>query len=230
MMTVLSGLRSILAQLRDRFSFLFFSLLFLLVVHPFFMGHPIGIFLLDLVLSIILVLGMYTIADKKVTLHIASILVVLTLASRSLSYLYEQNNLLLGIGYISGMAFFVFNAVLIVLHVAKKREVTANTIYAALCVYLLMAMGWAFAFTLLELLNPGSFKFPDTPAESHHFILARLIYYSNVTITTVGYGDITPVSFPARNLSNVEAIMGQIYMTVLVARLVSLQITSSTKS
>ena len=95
---------------------------------------------------------------------------------------------------------------------------------------MLVALAWAMLFSLLELLQPGSFNFPDMPAEGHHLILSRLIYYSYVSITTVGYGDITPKSFPARSLSNVEAIMGQIYMTVLVVRLVSLQITSSSKS
>jgi len=227
-MTVRSDLRSIPAQLMSRFSFLLFSLLFLLVVHPFFMGHLIGTVLLDFVLFIIMVFGIYTVADKKVTLIIAVILVVSTFATRWLYDMYDQIDLLLRIAYFFGMVFYVFIAALILVHVARAREVTANTIYAALCVYMLLALGWAFAFSLLELFLPGSFNFPDTPAEGHHFILARLIYYSYVTITTVGYGDITPASYPARSLSNVEAIMGQIYMTVLVARLVSLQITQST--
>ncbi len=224
------GFRLSVAQLRGRFSFLLFSLIFLLVIHPFFLGHPAGNLLLNLLLSIILVTGLYTIAEKKYTLKIALILVGLTLASRWFGYVYHQNELLIGLGYFFGMAFFVMIAVLILAHIAREREVTANTIYAALCVYLLMALGWAFGFSLLELLQPGSFNFPDMPVEGHHFILARLIYFSHVTITTVGYGDITPKSFPARNLSNVEAIMGQIYMTVLVARLVSLQISNGTKS
>jgi len=230
MMNGRGGFRWILAQLRGRFSFLLFSLLFLLIIHPFFMEHPLGSLLLNLLLSIILISGMYTIAEKKFTLHLALILVILTLASRWLGYVYEQNELLLGLGYFFAMAFFVVTTVLILVHIAREREVTANTIYAALSAYLLMALSWAFAFSLLELIQPGSFNFPDKSAVGHHFILARLIYYSHVTITTVGYGDITPKSFPARNFSNVEAIMGQIYMTVLVARLVSLQISNGTKS
>jgi len=225
-----SGLRSILAQLRGSFSFLLFLLLLLHIVHPFFMGHPSGRYLLDLGLTIILVSGIYSVTEKKVTRIIALILVVAWMSALLLNYLYTQTDLLLAIGYLFGMVLFVFNAVVILSYVLRERDVTANTIYGALCVFMLMALAWAVVFSLLELLQPGSFNFPDVPAEGHHFILARLIYYSYVTITTVGYGDITPKSFPARNFSNVEAIMGQIYMTVLVARLVSLQITSGTKS
>ena len=226
------GLRYFFAQLRGRFSFLLSSLLFFLVIYPFFMEHSLGSLLLDLLLSIILVSGMYTIAEEKSTLYVALPLVGLTLASRWLGHFDEQYELLLGFGYFFGMTFFLWTTVLTLVYIAREREVTANTIYAALSAFLLMALSWAFGFSLLELLQPGSFNFPDKPAqaEGHHFILARLIYFSHVTITTVGYGDITPKSFPARNLSNVEAIMGQIYMTVLVARLVSLQISNSTKS
>jgi hypothetical protein len=194
------------------------------------MGHPSGRYLLDLGLTIILVSGIYSVTEKKVTRIIALILVVAWMSALLLNYLYTQTDLLLAIGYLFGMVLFVFNAVVILSYVLRERDVTANTIYGALCVFMLMALAWAVVFSLLELLQPGSFNFPDVPAEGHHFILARLIYYSYVTITTVGYGDITPKSFPARNFSNVEAIMGQIYMTVLVARLVSLQITSSAKS
>ena len=187
-MTVRSALRSIPVQLMHRFSFLLFSLLLLLVVHPFFMGYPIGTILLDLVLSIIMVFGVYTVADKKVTLIIAVILVVSTFSFRWLYDLYYQIELLLRIAYFFGMVFYAFIAALILVHVARAREVTANTIYAALCAYMLLALSWAFAFSLLQLLLPGSFKFPDTLAEGHHFILASMIYYSLVTITTHQWG------------------------------------------
>ncbi len=224
------GLRSSVAQLKGSFSFLLIMLLLVHVVHPFFMEHPSGRYLLHLGLTIIVLSGIFSVTEKKVTRITALILVVAWISALSLNYLYHRTDSLLAIAYLSGIVLLVFNAAVILSHVLRETDVTANTIYGALCVFMLMALAWALVYSLLELLQPGSFNFPDLSAQGHHFILSRLIYYSYVTITTVGYGDITPKSFPARNLSNVEAIMGQIYMTVLVARLVSLQITSSSKS
>jgi len=83
---------------------------------------------------------------------------------------------------------------------------------------------WGFGYNLIDLLQPGSFNVPD------HFTRSKgsfHIYYSFITLTTVGYGDITPISGMARSLSMLEGIIGQSYMAVLVARLVGMQVALS---
>ena len=102
---------------------------------------------------------------------------------------------------------------------------TLNVIYAAIAVYLFIAFMWAFLFLLVEKLQPGSITLGGTEESTFHFF-----YYSFVTITTLGYGDITPTSEIARSLALLEAVIGQIYLVVLVARLVGIHIAQSSRS
>jgi hypothetical protein len=97
-------------------------------------------------------------------------------------------------------------------------------IFAAICVYLLLGYAWTFAYAIVEELDPGSFvALSNTPREYVDRVL-EMRHFSFMTLTTVGYGDIVPRSSAARTLAGIEAITGQIYLTVLVARLVGLHI------
>ena len=95
---------------------------------------------------------------------------------------------------------------------------------------MLVGLAWAFLFSLLEVLQPGSFNLPELSAEPLDLAamevrrLSVFMYYSLVTLTTLGYGDITPVTPLARNLAAFEAVIGQLYIAILVARLVGLHI------
>jgi hypothetical protein len=89
-------------------------------------------------------------------------------------------------------------------------------------------MVWGHAFAILDYLVPGSFA--DTSIETEASVdpepirdqIAQFNYFSFVTLTTLGYGDMTPLSRPAKNLAALEAILGQLYIAVLIARLVGL--------
>ncbi len=83
---------------------------------------------------------------------------------------------------------------------------------------------WAFIFSVLEIIHPGSFAIGEGQIEVGRLLF---IYYSFVTITTLGYGDITPLTAPANAFSSIEAVTGQIYLVVLVARLVGMHIAQS---
>jgi hypothetical protein len=102
-------------------------------------------------------------------------------------------------------------------YVLEAGPVTGEKISAAIGVYMLFGLFWAFLFSLTYSIEPGAFALEN--ADISHFV-----YYSFITLSTLGYGDITPLLPPARALSYVEAIAGQIYLTVLVARLVGLHI------
>jgi hypothetical protein len=112
------------------------------------------------------------------------------------------------------------------------ERVTANTIAASLCIYLLLAVLWAEVYSIMELVDSGSFHIAgfenaDEPMELGGRATALTLYYSFVTLTTLGYGDITPRTPPARMFAAMEAVTGQIYLTVLVARLVGMHIAHS---
>ena len=118
----------------------------------------------------------------------------------------------------------------VILHeVLVSVPVTWNTVWGALCVYLLAGAICAYLYFLIYLMDPGSFSgafSQGSPVGSSATLdrqSAAFTYYSFATLATLGMGDITPRSPLARTLSWLEAVLGQIYLAVLVARLIALQ-------
>ena len=123
--------------------------------------------------------------------------------------------------------FLAFVAAMILRAIFTQGSISLDSIFGAICVYLLVGMAWGSLYSMTEVLNPGSFQATGKLADTLNSAETRqpvLIYYSFVTMTTVGYGDITPVSPPARTLSWLEAMMGQFYIAVLVAFLVGIRV------
>jgi len=118
---------------------------------------------------------------------------------------------------LASMASIVLFCIVILTRVLKKGPITFHRIEGAIAAYLLLGLSWATAYELLEYLNPGSFT--GSVAGSGRF--SSWIYFSFVTIATLGYGDIAPVHPIARSLATAEAITGQLYLAILIARLVS---------
>ena len=110
--------------------------------------------------------------------------------------------------------------------ITRSESVTREVIYAAMLVYLLMALMWSFVYVLLELINSASFNVTLSPDQSYQI---RFIYYSFVTITTLGYGDITPATDLASSFSILEAVVGQLYLVVVVAWLVGMHVSSKSR-
>jgi hypothetical protein len=123
------------------------------------------------------------------------------------------------------LVFIGYSTILIIRHAVRAQKVTADTIAGAACAYVLAAIAWATMYELLESLRPGSFDIPATwllpPTRDPSF---ALIYFSFTTLTTVGYGDIHPLSVGAGGLAIGEAVVGQLYVAIMIARLVSLQL------
>lgn len=117
-------------------------------------------------------------------------------------------------------------AALLLRQVFREGPITSDRIQGAIAVYVLMGLMWGLAYQLLDLLAPGSLRLPEARGDPHVVINHTLMYFSFVTLTTVGYGDITPVHPVARSLANAEALIGQLYPAILLGRLVSLQISA----
>ncbi len=134
-----------------------------------------------------------------------------------------------------GAALLGFTIAVMLRHLFTTDQVTWNTIAASLCIYLLMVIFWSELYSIMALLDPMSFKIPPGAAgavQAREFGgqgSAMSLYYSLVTMTTLGYGDIVPVSPPARTLAGIQAVTGQLYIAVLVARLVGLHIVHSAR-
>ncbi|MCB9921028.1 MAG: hypothetical protein H6822_02535 [Planctomycetaceae bacterium] len=130
--------------------------------------------------------------------------------------------------------FFVFVAYHVFRAVLDDRHVTLDTIGGAACVYLLVGLAWTYVYGTILLVDGGSIRFATptavngvSPFGSSNF--AETAYFSFVTMTTLGYGDVTPTSPPARTAAYLQAVFGQFYLAVLVARLVSLHIVQMTR-
>jgi hypothetical protein len=116
-------------------------------------------------------------------------------------------------------------ALIIAVQVFKEGRVTANHIQGAVAIYLLLGLMWGLLYQAVALHDPAAFVRPASSVPmSVDTLKKELLYYSFTTLTTVGYGDITPVHPGARMLAVLEAIVGQLFPAILITWLVSMQI------
>ncbi len=133
--------------------------------------------------------------------------------------------------YLLAAAFFAF-ALYGILRAIFIKQVSGDAILGAVCGYLLLGIVWSLLYYAVETASPGSFQLPpprDAGVTAQRLDRGTLSYYSFVTLATVGYGDVTPVTPLARTLAWIEAIAGQFYLAVLVAGLVGFKVTQAMK-
>ena len=135
------------------------------------------------------------------------------------------------------LLFFVFVTWNELRAVLRQREVTGETISMAISVYLLLGFTWALLYIVIYELQPHSFSFPykdvvtfGVTTDKQSSVYPMLIYFSLVTLTTIGYGDITPLTMQARYAAIAEGVTGQFYLAILVARLVAMQMMTRSAS
>lgn len=137
------------------------------------------------------------------------------------------------VGHLCEVLFLFGAAALIVRSLFSRRTVRFDSIFGAVCGYLFLGLGWAVLYAMLEQAHPGSFQISPsltTEGDPARPLPHVLTYYSFVTLTTVGYGDISPISPAARTLAWIEAISGQFYLAVIVAGLISVLLSPPTES
>jgi Ion channel len=122
----------------------------------------------------------------------------------------------------TGMLFLGFVIQHLLRFIFRAPRVNSEVLSAGVTIYLMMGLFWSLAYSLVDRLLPDSFAFNAGPDSSHSMQGFQSLYFSFVTLSTTGYGDIVPVSNVARMLAVVEAVFGMFYVTLLIARLVSL--------
>ena len=207
-----------------RFFYLLISLLLAIIVAPLLNEFPFLRIVYDISISMIFIFGFFALSRYKLTPWIAIALAIPMLLSIWINIFGLNMPQLEIIGKISGIAYFALLAGMILSFIFTSQKVTWEVIAAALVVYLLLGVLWSYSYAVIDLLQPESFKW----AGEHNDL--SFLYYSFITLTTVGYGDITPVTGIARSLSMLEGIIGQSYMAVLVARLVGMHVAHSMKN
>jgi len=207
-----------------RFLFLFISIILMMALRPLIGGFVRLTMLTDILFAAVLISGLWAVSQKRGVFLMALLMAIPALVLGWIPYFAELPFLWI-LSRLFLAVFFVVMVVFLLSHIRRAKEVTADLIMGAVSTYFLMGLFWAFIFFFIETVSPGSFRLEGSPAD----IESQLIYYSFVTLATVGYGDITPASMVARSYAVLEAIIGQLYLTVLVAALVGLHISQSTE-
>ena len=132
------------------------------------------------------------------------------------------------VGTLTSLAFIVLVISIFLVRIFRHSEVSSATVSGSICVFLFMGIAWAIAYRLTLVLDPTAFSGLTNSSIAEQS--TDLFYFSFVTLTTLGYGDISPVAPSARSLAMVEAIAGQLYLVVLVARFVGLYTRRSVRS
>ena len=177
-------------------------------------------FMIGIFLSFLLLTGIFAVSFKKHHPIIAALLALPTFTIMWTSHLVDIG----GFEHVKnlfGLFFMLYMIILFLEHFFRQDEINREVIFGALVVYFLMGLMWGYGYTLLEHLIPGSFIHPAGLADLD---LGAFNYFSFVTMTTLGYGDITPVSEGAKAMVMTQAVSGQVYLAVLVARLVGINI------
>ena len=208
---------------KERFLSLLIFIIAMIIIGPLVEEFVRLSILIDILWSAILVSAIYAISQKKHHILIAVLLALPMLGSIWSKY-FVQHKALIVVGSLCGAAFFLFTIIQMLIFIYGHKEVTRDLIVGAAVVYLFMALMWTFIFTVVETLHPGSFNLPEGQdiEATRHFL-----YYSFVTLTTLGYGDITPITSLARSLCILEAVIGQLYLVVQVAWLVGVHVSQS---
>lgn len=214
-----------------RFTALLGTILLLLITQPMFSGHAFAQNIATAAMSLVLLAALYAFRATRIYFIIALALLFPSLGGR-LALLFTPSPTVEVISAIFSCLFLAVTVIALVSRLFIVKSVTLDTISAAICAYLLTAVAFAYAFAVVELQNPGAFStalFQNTPGRAAPLIasLHSFIYFSFVCLTTTGFGDIFPVSEGARSLSVMESVFGQLYVAILIARLVSLEVAQS---
>jgi len=140
---------------------------------------------------------------------------------------YAPTPWLIQIGSISWLLFFVYVTGSQLRSLLKQRAVTSETISMSMSVYLLLGLTWGLVYIVIFTRHPEAFSFGSSPGVEEQRMFPVFIYFSLTTLSTIGYGDITPLSLPARYAAVAEGITGQFYLAILVARLVGMQMSQA---
>jgi hypothetical protein len=218
------GLTASARRKQGKFFYLFLVQVLLIALFPYLNKPGLPTALFRLLGAVAFLAAVYAVSEKRVQWIIALFLAV---PSAVLNVLFTlRPDLPIAVpGMIFTILFLAFTLFTLLRAVLRAEAVTPDTIYGALSVYLLMAFLWGVAYLLVENLHPGALSMDNVRHPNHNADWFDCMFYSFVTLTSLGYGDMVPVTAQSRSLSILEAVSGIMYIGVLVARLVGLYAT-----
>lgn len=201
---------------QHNFFYLLAGLLFLLIAVPLFRdltgtGYP---HVSELAFSVFLIIGIWSLPGTRNWFLLGIVLVTLGIGSNILA-LAGTGIFFSYLSLCSYIIFLILTISLAIRQVVRSGPINANRVIGVICIYLLLGLVWSLIYVLINMFIPDSFSIQigGSPFEQAQ----PFLYYSFVTLTTLGYGDISPLGETARAMSTIEAILGQFYIAILVA-------------
>ena len=205
-----------------RFRFLLCAIVLMFALRPFLEGYArIGL-LTDIFFCLILLSGASAFNRERKTFFVALVILLPALLLEAASHFSSSGPIEIAKKIVFAL-FLAYVLAVILSHIFREKEVTEDLITGAVCSYFLIGILWAFVFHFLELAREGSLYLAEV---SRHDI-GPFLYYSFITLTTVGYGDVVPLTSSARSFAILEAVTGQLYLAIIIARLVGVHASGS---
>lgn len=188
---------------------------------PLLSGMQDGRIALSLMNSLVLVGGTLAVARTSWQTRVAVVLAAICMPLQWL-VIAAPNDVLIAVVEVAMVLFYGHTVAVLLAFVLRPGLVGADRLYAAVSVYILLGFFWALGYFALEHWSGAAFATTVPQLSGHRFSYGDLLYFSFVTLTSTGYGDIVPVSQGARSLAVFEHIVGVMYIAILIARLAGL--------
>jgi len=202
------------------FTYLLIGLLSVLIVGPL----TLDVFdyssdlLTSLSFSTTMIIGIWSFHQSKALFRFSLLLIAVSLCASALDPAFPEWRLQI-LNMLVVMTFCTMSFIFILADITADMKVDANRVVGAVCLYLLIGLIFGIIYTILETFITGSFS--NLPEEKEH-VSSVFLYYSYVTLTTLGYGDITPLRPLARTVAYLEAIVGVFYMSIMIGSMIGL--------
>ena len=206
-----------------RYGFLLVFLCLMIGLKPFLNGFIERELLADLFLTGVFISGVYSLDRDPIALRISCGLTISVIILKILAHIFGKPEPLHLVELILTTLFVAQILWIILNHIVIEQEVTSDIVMGGACTFILLGFLWGYAYYILETLEPNSLK-GNYPLSKEP---ADYIYFSFITLTSTGYGDILPITQKARGLALLEAIIGQLYLAIMISRLVSLHISGT---
>lgn len=206
---------------RLRFSLLLISLITAVVIGPLFEGSWYGDLLQLLFITFVFASAVYANWRRHVRVAVVVSAGIIGWALHTASFLFPEDWVAIA-KFGTGFFFLGLTAFLLLRSIFVELLAKPDALLASGCVYLLLGFMWALGYSALTYIENDSFEIPIILNTGEHPPLSVFLYFSFVTMSTLGYGDILPVSDLARTLSWMQSVTGQFYLAVLVAYLVNM--------
>lgn len=213
--------KSLLGLFRFSMASFLTGLVLLFIAAPFAEMARFGRILESVMLTLVLISAVLAVGRRRPVLWLAIFMVTPTVAGRWLNHFWPDT--VSPVWFLSCILIFIlFILFQLMRFILVAPRVNGDIICAGVSAYLLLGLLWAFAYMLIAQMVPGAFFFDGRIEGAQAMTSFTSVYFSFITLTTVGYGDITPVSNVARMLAAMEAMTGTLFVAILIARLVSM--------